>query len=132
VPSISPSPREQGTAFYDRLPDTVGAYVLIGTAANPEWEALGAFDAYTVTYSDGVDQITLLAGQWRSDSAAAEAFESLGGPEGWPGPDSDLASKNCPPPAGEDTGAIWVNRTAIFKIDTPKGEAAQFFCRMPM
>jgi hypothetical protein len=132
TPKISPSPRESGTAFYERLPSVVGAYVLVGTAENAAWDELGAFDAYTLTYSDGEQTITLLAGQWRTDESADEAFSSLDGPEGWPGADLDLASKTCPEAADPDIKAIWVNRTAVFQVDAPAGGAAEFFCRMPM
>ncbi|MDR1189841.1 MAG: hypothetical protein LBK95_20710 [Bifidobacteriaceae bacterium] len=131
-PKITPSPRESGTPFYDRLPSTVGAFSLVGTAENTAWEELGAFDSYTLTYSNGTDQVTVLAGQWRTDEAAAEAFASLDGAEGWPGPDVDLASKTCPEPTDPDSGAIWVNHTAVFKVDAPEGGAAEFYCRMPM
>ncbi|MDR0594878.1 MAG: hypothetical protein LBG60_16840 [Bifidobacteriaceae bacterium] len=132
TPTISPSPRESGTAFYDRLPSVVGAYVFTAVAENPDWEALGAFDAYTLTYSDGTDQVTLLAGQWRTEEAAAEAFDALGGPDGWPGPAVDLSSTICPEPPDPDTKAIWANRTAVFQVDAPAGGATQFYCLMPM
>ncbi|MDR2567307.1 MAG: hypothetical protein LBC97_14835 [Bifidobacteriaceae bacterium] len=132
APKISPSPREPGTEFYDRIPSVLGTYVLTATGENPDWEALGAFDSYTLTYSDGDQETTLLAGQWRTDEAAAEAFASLGGPAAWPGADVDLASKECPQPPAEDVKAIWVNRTAVFQVDAPAGGAGQLFCLMPM
>jgi hypothetical protein len=131
-PVISPAPKESGTTFYDALPTTVGAYVFTAAAENPDWETLGAFDAYTLTYSDGSQQITLLAGQWRTDDAAAEAFAALGGPAAWPGAEVDLTSKTCPQAPDVDTRALWANRTAVFQIDAPDAGAAQFFCLMPM
>ncbi|MDR2567166.1 MAG: hypothetical protein LBC97_14130 [Bifidobacteriaceae bacterium] len=132
TPKISPAPRESGTEFYDRIPSVLGAYVLTATAENPDWEGLGAFDSYTLTYSDGDQTATVLAGQWRTDEAAAQAFDSLGGPAAWPGADVDLASKECPEPPDQDVKAIWVNRTAVFQIDAPAGGAGELFCLMPM
>ncbi|MDR2374666.1 MAG: hypothetical protein LBD77_11375 [Bifidobacteriaceae bacterium] len=132
TPSITPSPREPGTAFYDRLPSTVGAYVFTAVAANPDWEQAGAFDSYTVTYSDGEHQITLLAAQWRTPEAAKENFDAFGGAEAWPGPDIDLTSTDCPESPEPDTKALWVNQTAVFQVDAPDGGAREFYCGMPM
>ncbi|MDR2378920.1 MAG: hypothetical protein LBD70_05810 [Bifidobacteriaceae bacterium] len=132
APKLSPAPRESGTAFYDRIPSTLGAYALTATAENPAWGELGAFDSYTLTYSDGDRQVTLLAGQWRTDEAAAEAFDALGGPAGWPGGQVDLTATTCPQPPDPDVKAIWSNRTAVFQVDAPAGGAGELYCLMPM
>jgi hypothetical protein len=132
TPTISASPREAGTAFFDALPDYVGAYALTAVAENPDWVEAGAFDAYSLTYSDGTEEITLLAGQWRTADGAAEAFVSLGGPDGWPGGTGDLPAGPCPKAPTPDTKSIYLNQTAIFQVDAPDGGAAEFSCRMPM
>jgi hypothetical protein len=129
---VQPSPRESGTAFYDSLPSEVGAYALVATAPGADFEAAGAYDSYSLTYTDGVNEITLLAGQWRSEAAATDAFNELGGPEGWPGGDVDLSATSCPEPSPTDTDALWRNVTAIFQVKAAAGGAADFFCRMPM
>ncbi|MDR1118479.1 MAG: hypothetical protein LBL01_04185 [Bifidobacteriaceae bacterium] len=132
TPTVEPSPREDGTDFYNELPSEVGAYVLVETAPSPEFEAAKAYDSYLLTYTDGQNQITLLAGQWRTDAAATDAFNELGGPAGWPGADVDLTSTVCPDPPAGDAEAIWRNETAVFQVNAPKGGAAEFFCRMPL
>ncbi|MDR0625768.1 MAG: hypothetical protein LBG11_00680, partial [Bifidobacteriaceae bacterium] len=104
----------------------------VGTAENVDWEGLGAFDAYTFTYSDGSAEITLLAGQWRTSEAAAEAFAALGGAESWPGGSGEIPPGPCPDPAEVDDAALYVNQTAVFQVQAPAGGAAEFACRMPM
>jgi hypothetical protein len=132
TPTISPSPRESGTDFYNAIPSTIGAYVLVATEPGPDFEAAGAYDSYILTYSDGAHTVTVLAGQWRSEAAATDAFNAMGGPEGWPGADVDLTSTVCPDPPTPDTAALWRNVTAIFEVRAPDGGATEFFCRMPM
>jgi hypothetical protein len=132
TPTIEPSPREEGTEFYNAIPSTVGAYVLVATVPGGELEAAGAYDSYALTYSDGAHEITLLAGQWRSEAAATDAFNELGGPDSWPGPDVDLTATSCGEPPDPDTKALWRNVTAVFQVDAPAGGASSFFCLMPM
>jgi hypothetical protein len=132
TPTVPVPSKEPGTEFYDRIPATVGKYVLTETAPSADFENAKAYDSYALTYSDGEHQITLLAGQWRTEAAATDAFNALGGPEGWPGADVDLSSTVCPEPPDEDTAALWRNQTAIFKVDAPDGGAGEFFCLMPM
>ncbi|MDR2453620.1 MAG: hypothetical protein LBD51_03500 [Bifidobacteriaceae bacterium] len=132
TPTITPSPRETGTEFYDQIPSAVGAYVLVETAPNPAFAEAKAYDSYVLTYSNGERQITLQAGQWRTEAAATDAFNEMGGPEGWPGAEVDLTSTVCPEPAAGDTAALWRNVTAIFQVEAPAGGAADFYCRMPM
>jgi hypothetical protein len=131
-PTVPPSPKESGTDFYNQIPDTVGAYVLVTTAPSPEFEELKAYDAYTLTYTDGSHEVTVQAGQWRTEAAATDAFNALGGPEGWPGAEVDLTATVCPPAVKPDQKALWRNLTAIFAVDAPDAGAAEFFCRMPM
>jgi hypothetical protein len=132
TPKAQPSPRESGTAFYDSIPSVLGAYVLTATAENPDWEALGAFDSYVLTYTDGDQEATLRAGQWRTEEAATEAFDSLGGPAAWPGASFDPAATQCPPAPEPDVQALWANQTAVFQIDVANGGAGELFCLMPM
>jgi hypothetical protein len=132
TPTVTPSPRESLTAFYNQIPSEVGAYALVATATpDPDFEAAGAYDSYALTYSDGAHEITLSAGQWRSEADAADAFDELGGHSGWPG-EVDLTDTVCPEPSEADTDALWRNTTAIFQVKAPDGGAAQFFCLMPM
>jgi hypothetical protein len=131
-PTIEPSPREPGTAFYDAIPSAVGTYVLVATAPGEEFEQAGAYDSYALTYSDGAEEITLLAGQWRTEAAATDAFNELDGPAGWPGADVDLTATSCPEAPEPDTKALWRNVTVIFQVDAPAGGAAEFYCLMPL
>jgi hypothetical protein len=132
TPSISPSPRDDGTDFYNAIPSAVGAYVLVATAPNTEFETARAYDSYVLTYSDGQHEIQLAAGQWRTEAAATDAFNAMSGPETWPGSDVDLSATVCPSPPDPDTKSMWRNQTVIFRVDAPDGGAAEFFCRMPM
>ncbi|MDR2348042.1 MAG: hypothetical protein LBD90_05415 [Bifidobacteriaceae bacterium] len=131
-PTISPSPRESGTAFYNQIPSEVGAYVLVATAPSPEFAEAKAYDSYLLTYSDGSHEVTLQAGQWRTEAAATDAFNAMAGPDGWPGADVDLTSTKCPEPPPGDNAALWRNVTAIFQVTAPGGGAVEFFCQMPM
>jgi hypothetical protein len=106
---------------------------LVAEDANPDWLAAAAYDAYSLTYSDGSDQITLLAGQWRTAEAAQQAFGQLGGDQAWPGAAAVPTGgpTSCPEAPDPDIAALWLNRDAIFRVDAPAGGAAMFYCQMP-
>ncbi|MDR2253409.1 MAG: hypothetical protein LBD97_06055 [Bifidobacteriaceae bacterium] len=134
TPKISASPKDPGTDLFNAIPSVVGAYAYVGVAPNPTFEDANAYDSFTLTYSDGDNEITLLAGQWRTEAAATDAFNQMNGPAGWPGANPDMNATVCPTrPEGEpDTAAMWRNLTAIFAVEAPNGGAAEFYCRMPM
>ncbi|MDR0365365.1 MAG: hypothetical protein LBH68_00825 [Bifidobacteriaceae bacterium] len=133
TPVITPSPRSEGSAFYNSMPSTVGAYVLVGEEDNALWKDAKAFDAYVLKYSDGTHEILLMAGQWRTAEAAEEAFAGFNGESAWPGKDAVLSPTPapCPKAPDPDTAAIWLNRDAIFEVQAPDGGAARFYCDMP-
>jgi hypothetical protein len=76
-PTIAAAPREPGTAFFEAIPTTVGAYVFQGSRELEAWLDAGAIEAYQLTYSDGARQVTLRAGQWETPEEAREGGEAL-------------------------------------------------------
>ncbi|MDR1824508.1 MAG: hypothetical protein LBR27_04150 [Bifidobacteriaceae bacterium] len=111
--TVSPMARAEGTAFYLAMPATVNAYSLVEATPNLDWESAGAIEAYTLTYSDGTDAVTVQAGQWRTDQLATDALTGLGGA------------------AASDKSVTWANQTALFKVEAPKGGAPIFEAGFP-
>jgi flagellar basal body-associated protein FliL len=153
TPTIQPSPKESGTDFFNALPVAVGPYVYQGSVRNTDWAAAdGATEAYTVTYSDGTNTVTLIAGQWRTAALATAAQAKLvtASPDATapgdtanatPGTASD-ANSPVTDQAGAATGptaptasatAMWVNDTAVFQAQTSTPQqAAEFKNQFPM
>ncbi|MDR1799770.1 MAG: hypothetical protein LBR19_07835 [Bifidobacteriaceae bacterium] len=111
--TISPSPRQEGTDFYNALPSVVRDYVLVATAPDDGLEDAGALEAYALTYTNGTNTITLRAGQWRTDGLAGEALAELGGA------------------ASSDTEVTWANQTAVFQAKATPGGAVSFEAGFP-
>jgi hypothetical protein len=77
TPTVEPVAREGGSAFLQSLPATVRAYAL---AEFVEYEPLliaGALEGYQLTYTDGTQNLVLLAGQWRDSASAEAAFDGV-------------------------------------------------------
>jgi hypothetical protein len=114
APAVTPAPREAGTPFYDALPSAVARYALVGSAADDQFKALGAFDAYALTYSDGESQVEMLAGQWRTPELAQSALEAI----------QAAAGEHA-----ADTWLAWRNETAVFTVQTAADGGADRFAR---
>lgn len=77
TPTVSPVEREPGSAFFDALPSEVLAFALAETGEAPELVASGALEAYTFRYTDGSQEISVLAGQWPTAEEADEVYARL-------------------------------------------------------
>jgi hypothetical protein len=125
TPTIPIPAKPTGTPFFDALPASVNQYVLVKTEANAAWADLGAFDGYTLTYSDGRDEVTVLAGQWRTADEARAAFAARGGGAA-PAPTAG------PSAAAPPTSARWLNETAVFEASAATGDVGRFEAAFPM
>lgn len=77
TPTVPPLEREGGSAFSQALPATVVDLSLTEQVEDEAQLLAGALEGYRLTYSDGAEQVTLLAGQWRDAAAADAALEQV-------------------------------------------------------
>lgn len=76
TPTVEPVERDTSTAFLAALPSAVLQWAVAGQAPAEDLAWLGALEAYTLTYTDGAQDLTLVAAQWRSPEAAAQHVAS--------------------------------------------------------
>ncbi|MDR0432957.1 MAG: hypothetical protein LBH48_06590 [Bifidobacteriaceae bacterium] len=106
TPTVSPVDLPAETAFAQALPSTLAEFALVEAQFHPDWLSQGATEAYALVYSDGSVTVNVIAGQWPSAGAAAEA-------------DTGTA-------AGAGTSSTqWVNETAVFQATSQSPEAAE-------
>ena len=95
TPTVAPVDREPGTDFFEALPSTSVAFALSATADAPDLVLAGALEAYTLEYTDGEQQVVVVAGQWPSEDDATAAYQAMA--------DAAAATAAAPaPPDGED------------------------------
>ncbi len=162
TPSVEPVAREATTAFTAVLPSTVLQYALASSAADAEWVAAGALEAWTDTYTDGgAGQLTVRAGQWAAPEEAAAfaatlvsalpVVEPAPAPTGTAGTETAAPSAGDLPrtgdvtaagatvgtytivDAGDGTGvAVWTNGTAVFRMVAPVDEITSAWAQYPL
>ncbi|KQR11888.1 hypothetical protein [Cellulomonas sp. Leaf334] len=158
TPSVEPVARPATTAFAVALPTSVLQYALATSAVDPEWQAAGAVEAYTETYTDGGSgTVTVRSGQWETpEEAAAFAATLVAGFPAAPAPDPSASSSASPTgptlpqsgevsaggavagtysiaDAGDGTGvAVWTNGSTVFQATAPVADIADFYNAFPL
>ncbi len=106
--TVEPIERDAGSAFYESLPSTVLDFALSSSEDDSDMMAIGALEAYRLTYTTGSDEVVLQAGQWASSEDAEAARLGLTDLV----PDVDLAAATDPAsepatqtPAADDASA---------------------------
>jgi len=78
TPSVDPVARTATTAFAAALPTSVLQYALATSEPYPDWQAAGAIEAYTETYTDGESgTVSVQVGQWESAEEAGAFAATL-------------------------------------------------------
>ncbi|KQY46120.1 hypothetical protein [Cellulomonas sp. Root137] len=154
TPTLEPVARPATTAFAAALPTTVLQYALATSVADAEWQAAGAIEAYTETYSDGGSgTVTVRAGQWETPAeATAFAASLVAAVPAAPAPDPSASPTGPTLPqtgevtaggaaagtysiadAGDGTGiAVWTNGTTVFHATAPVAEIVDFYNAFPL
>jgi len=155
TPTLAPAARDTTTPFQQALPDAVLAFAVAGQAENPGAIDAGALEAYDLTYSDGAQQVGLLAAQYATADAATAALTALlaqpaaeSGPEPTADPSATaqpVAPRDDPVTVdgapvgrvvisgtGESARAVWTNGTAFFVLQGPAAVVPAFYDAFPM
>ncbi|GEL99464.1 hypothetical protein [Cellulomonas terrae] len=157
TPTVEPVARPATTAFAVALPTSVLQYALATSAVDPEWQAAGAVEAYTETYTDGGSgTVTVRSGQWETpEEAAALAATLVAGFPAAPEPDPSASPSASTGPtlpqsgevsaggavagtysiadAGDGTGiAVWTNGSTVFQATAPVADIADFYNAFPL
>ena len=154
TPTVEPVARPATTAFAVALPTTVLQYALATSAADPEWQAAGALEAYTETYTDGGEgTVTVRSGQWETAEEAVAFAAGLVAaipPAAAPAPSASATGPTLPQTgdvtaggavagtytiadAGDGTGvAVWVNGTTVFHATAPVADIVDVYNAFPL
>jgi hypothetical protein len=155
TPTVEPVARPATTAFAVALPTTVLQYALATSAADPEWQAAGAIEAYTETYTDGGSgTVTVRSGQWETaeeaSAFAATLVAAFPPAPATPDPSASPTGPTLPQSgdvnaggavagtysiadAGDGTGvAVWVNGTTVFQATAPVADIVDFYNAFPL
>jgi hypothetical protein len=152
TPTVAPVARPATSAFATALPTTVLQYALATSAADPEWQAAGAIEAYTETYTDGGSgTVTVRSGQWETPEEATAFAASLvaalpATPAATPAPDGPDLPQNgnvtaggaqagtySIADAGDGTGiAVWTNGTSVFQATVPLADVVDLYNAFPL
>ena len=154
TPTIEPVARPATTAFAVALPTTVLQYALATSAVDPEWQAAGAIEAYTETYTDGGSgTVTVRSGQWETPEEAVAFAAGLVAalpPAADPDPSASPTGPALPQSgdvtaggavagtytiadAGDGTGvAVWVNGTTVFQATAPVEQIVDVYSAFPL
>ena len=148
TPTVDPIAREAGTPFFEALPSTVLAYALSAVEPYPTMVAAGALEGHRLGYTDGEQDIVVVAGQWATAESAAAAYQAMvaeqtaavaaaGGSDAGDAtqaPDATSTAVEEGPvqvagtevgrymlvPRGDGTGTVtWSNGTAVLQVDGP-------------
>ena len=148
TPTVDPIARDAGTPFFEALPSTVLAYALSAVEPNTPMVAAGALEGFRLGYTDGSQDLVVLAGQWATPEAAAAAYQVMvqeqtaavaaaGGSDAGDATEApDAASTDVEEgsvqvagtevgrymvvPRGDGTGTLtWTNGTAVLQVDGP-------------
>ena len=129
-------------------------YALATSAVDPEWQAAGAIEAYTETYTDGGSgTVTVRSGQWETaEEASAFAATLIAGFPTAPTPDPSASPTGPTLPqsgevtagdavagtysiadAGDGTGvAVWTNGTTVFQATAPVEDIVDVYNAFPL
>lgn len=157
TPTVEPVARPATSAFAVALPTSVLQYALATSAVDPEWQAAGAVEAYTETYTDGGSgTVTVRSGQWETpEEAAAFAATLVAGFPAAPAPDPSASPSASTGPtlpqsgevsaggavagtysiadAGDGTGvAVWTNGSTVFQATAPVADIADLYNAFPL
>ncbi|MET0787630.1 MAG: hypothetical protein ABWY33_00190 [Cellulomonas sp.] len=152
TPTVDPVARPATTAFATALPTTVLQYALATSAPDAEWQAAGAIEAYTETYTDGGSgTVTVRSGQWETPEEATAFAATLvaafpaapsasASPDGPALPQSGdvtaggaVAGTYSIADAGDGTGiAVWTNGTTVFQATVPVADVVDFYNAFPL
>lgn len=155
TPTIAPAARDTTTPFQQALPDTVLAFAVASQAEAVGAIDAGALEAYDMTYTDGAQEVGLLAAQYATADAATAAMTSLlaqAPAESGSGATADPPATAQPvlprdepvtvggvpvgrvviSGAGESARAVWTNGTALFVLEGPSDVVPAFYDAFPM
>ena len=153
TPSIAASPRATTTEFTAVLPATVLQYAYASSEPGTDWQAAGALEAWTDTYTDGgTGTLTVQAGQFpTADEATAFAATLTAAlPTAAPSPSATGTAPALPQTgqvavAGTATGAytivdggdgtgiaVWTNGTAVFRLVAPLADVLNAYGAYPL
>ena len=132
TPAVPPIERDTSTAFLAALPNAVLQWSVAAQAGADDLKALGALEAYTLTYTDGTTELPVVTAQWRTPEAAQAYVASLG-LEGVPVRDEDVLVGGAPVGRvaiySSETGdkVVWTNGSTSFFVNAPVGAGASFY-----
>ncbi|WP_456845581.1 hypothetical protein [Cellulomonas sp. P5_C6] len=155
TPTVAAVARPATTAFAAALPTTVLQYALATSAPDAEWQAAGALEAYTETYTDGGSgTVTVRSGQWETPEEATAFAATLVAafPAAPPAPSASASPAGPTLPqsgdvtaggakagtysiadAGDGTGiAVWTNGSAVFQATVPLADVVDFYNAFPL
>ncbi|WP_456787783.1 hypothetical protein [Cellulomonas sp. P5_C5] len=152
TPTVEPVARTATSAFAVALPTSVLQYALATSAPDAEWQAAGAVEAYTETYTDGGSgTVTVRSGQWETNEEAnafaATLFAALpvapspsASPSGPALPQTGevtaagaVAGTYSIADAGDGTGvAVWTNGTTVFQVTAPVEDIVNVYNAFPL
>ncbi|WP_421735951.1 hypothetical protein [Cellulomonas sp.] len=154
TPTVEPVARPATTAFASALPLTVLQYALATSAPDAEWQAAGALEAYTETYTDGGSgTVTVRSGQWETPAEAtafAAGLVAAVPPAPAPDPSASPTGPTLPQTgdvtaggavagtysivdAGDGTGvAVWTNGTTVFRATAPLTDIVDLYNAFPL
>jgi hypothetical protein len=154
TPTVQPVARTATSAFAVALPTTVLQYALATSVPDTEWQAAGALEAYTETYTDGGSgTVTVRSGQWETPEEASAfaaslvaAFPAAPAPEPSASPTGSGLPQSGDVTAGgaaagtysiadlgDGTGvAVWTNGTTVFQATAPVTDIADFYNAFPL
>lgn len=137
TPAVAPVERDTSTAFLAALPGEVLQWAVREQAPADDLRGAGALEAYTLTYTDGEQDLTLVTGQWRDPEAAAGAISALG-LEGVPTRSEEVVAGGAPVGSmsawANETGdrVAWTNGSSSFFVIAPPGAGESFYDAMGM
>ncbi|KQT02087.1 hypothetical protein [Cellulomonas sp. Leaf395] len=155
TPTVEAAARPATTAFAVALPPTVLQYALATSVPDTEWQAAGAIEAYTETYTDGGDgTVTVRSGQWETPEEAtafaATLVAAFPAAPATPDPSASPTGPTLPQSgdvtaggavagtysiadAGDGTGvAVWVNGTTVFQATAPVADIVDVYNAFPL
>jgi hypothetical protein len=154
TPTVEPVARTATSAFAVALPTTVLQYALATSVPDTEWQAAGAIEAYTETYTDGGSgTVTVRSGQWETPEEAvafAAGLVATVPAAATPAPSASPTGPTLPQSgevtaggaaagtysiadAGNGTGvAVWTNGTTVFQATAPVADIADFYNAFPL
>lgn len=136
TPTVRAAERERRTAFQSALPDEVLAYAVADQREDVELRDAGAVEAYLLTYTDGVREVTLRAGQWATAAAAVAVQAELAGAEPAGGQPVLVRGREVGRVLLLDDGAtaraLWTNGATLFTLRGPRGVVPALYDAFPM